>query len=198
MLSRSNEAETNTRAVQVSKANEALHESECLIEKARALESAERWAGISRRTYRQIVDAREALGRLDKALRALDKRLTGRAAVGPNSAMTDHKFMTREVPDDRQSPLGQTMEERYLDRNAPVLGVIRLLLVPLLPIELAGSLNNLARHVARHPDIDIHSTKAWGDLPESARSAVKREVRIVARRVGGGYGKSARSASITG
>jgi len=183
----------------VSKANEALHESECLIEKARALESAERWAGISRRTYRQIVDAREALGRLDKALRALDKRLTGRAAVGPNVGDDGSQIHDEGiVPDDRQSLLGQTMEERYLDRNAPVLGVIRLLLVPLLPIELAGSLNNLARHVARHPDIDIHSTKAWGDLPESARSAVKREVRIVARRVGGGYGKSARSASITG
>jgi hypothetical protein len=29
------------------------------------------------------------------------------------------------------------VKDRYIDRNAPVIGVIRLLLAPLLPVELA-------------------------------------------------------------
>ena len=62
-------------------AHESLHESECLIERTRALESAERWAGISRKTYRQIADAWEALRRLEEALAALNKRLHGGKAV---------------------------------------------------------------------------------------------------------------------
>ena len=74
--------------------------------------------------------------------------------------------------------------ERYLKSDAPVFGIVRLLLLPLLPIELADSLNDLARQVLRHPEIAIHSTKLWGELPESAQSAVKREVQIVARSVG--------------
>jgi len=73
-----------------------------------------------------------------------------------------------------------------IEHDAPVLGVIRLLLAPLLPTRRAGSLNDLARRVAQHPEIAIHSAKVWGDLPESARTAVKREVQIVARSVGGG------------
>jgi hypothetical protein len=76
-------------------------------------------------------------------------------------------------------------------RNAPVLGVIRLLPAPLLPTKLAGSLNDFARRVAQHPEITIHSTKAWGDLLESARSAIKREVQSVAQSVGRGKGKFA-------
>jgi hypothetical protein len=75
------------------------------------------------------------------------------------------------------------MLDHYLDPDAPVLGVIRLLFVPLLPVDLADSLNELARHVARHPEIAIHSTKTWGDLPESAKIAIEREVHIVARAV---------------
>jgi len=63
--------------IQVRQADEALQESEALIEKARALESAERWARLSRKTYRQIADAREALGRLEEALRALNRRFHG-------------------------------------------------------------------------------------------------------------------------
>jgi len=77
------------------------------------------------------------------------------------------------------------MIERYIDRDAPVFGVIRLLLLPLIPVELADSLNDLARHVARHPEIAIHSTKVWGDVPESARAAVEREVKLVARTAAG-------------
>jgi hypothetical protein len=77
------------------------------------------------------------------------------------------------------------MDERYLDQDAPVLGVIRLLLASRLPIELAHALNDLARQVARHPDITAYSTRLWGELPESARSAVKREAEIVARSVRG-------------
>ena len=53
-----------------------------LIEKARALESTERWARLSRKTYRQIADSREALGRLSEALGALDRALHGGAAAG--------------------------------------------------------------------------------------------------------------------
>jgi hypothetical protein len=64
-----------------------------------------------------------------------------------------------------------------------VFGIVRLLLVPLLPIELADSLNDLARRVLRHPEIAMHSTKLWGELPESVQSAVKREVQVVARSV---------------
>ena len=74
--------------------------------------------------------------------------------------------------------------ERYLKSDAPVFGIVRLLLLPLLPTDLAGSLNDLARHVLRHPEIAIHSDKVWGELPESAQSAVKREVAIVARSAG--------------
>ena len=72
-----------------------------------------------------------------------------------------------------------------------MLGVIRLLLAPLLPIKLAGSLNDLARRVAQHPEIAIHATTVWGDLPASARDAIKREVKNVARSVGGGKGNFA-------
>jgi len=78
------------------------------------------------------------------------------------------------------------VKKRHIEDNAPVLGVIRLLLAPLLPINLAGSLNDLTRRVTQHPEIASHSAKVWGDLPESARTAVKREVQIVARSVGGG------------
>ena len=63
--------------VQIRKADEALHESESLIKKARVLESPEQWSGLSRKTYRKIQEARQALHRLDDALRALDARLTG-------------------------------------------------------------------------------------------------------------------------
>ena len=63
--------------MQLRRADEALHESEALIKKARALESAERWAGLSRKTYRQIAGARDALSRLETALQALNKRFHG-------------------------------------------------------------------------------------------------------------------------
>ena len=77
------------------------------------------------------------------------------------------------------------LPDRYLDSNAPVLGVIRLLLFHLLPIDLADALNDLAGHVVRHPEIAVHSTKVWGELPKSAQSAVRREVRIIARAIRG-------------
>ena len=80
-------------------------------------------------------------------------------------------------------PQHRFVKDRRLDHDAPVMGVIRLLLLPLLPIELAGALDHLARHVAKHPDVAFYSTKMWGDLPESAQAAVKREVRIIARSV---------------
>ena len=72
-----------------------------------------------------------------------------------------------------------------------MLGVIRLLLAPLLPIRVAGSLNDLARRVAQHPEIGIHSTQVWADLPESARAAIGREVQNVARSISGGKGNFA-------
>ena len=56
---------------------EALHESHRLIDKAQVLESSERWSGLSPKTYRQILEFRAALRRLEDALRALDRRLTG-------------------------------------------------------------------------------------------------------------------------
>jgi len=72
-----NRIQRSPTPLQLRQANEALRESQCLIEKARRLESAERWAEISRNTYRQILDAHEALGRLEHALRALNERLHG-------------------------------------------------------------------------------------------------------------------------
>jgi len=83
------------------------------------------------------------------------------------------------------------VEEHHIEADAPVLGVIRLLLAPLLPIKLAGSLNDLARRVARHPEIVIHSTRVWGDLPESTRAAIKWEVQNAARSGAGGKGNFA-------
>ena len=61
--------------IQLDQANEALRESRSLIEKARRLESAERWAALSRNTHRHVLDAHEALGRLERALAALAQRL---------------------------------------------------------------------------------------------------------------------------
>jgi hypothetical protein len=72
-----NQGKPMATPIQVRRADDALHESELLIEKARALESFEHRTGMSRRTYRKIQDARQALNRLEEALRALDARLTG-------------------------------------------------------------------------------------------------------------------------
>ncbi|HEY6830806.1 MAG TPA: hypothetical protein VI259_28355 [Gemmatimonadaceae bacterium] len=85
---------------------------------------------------------------------------------------------------DRASGNGKTVEP-YVEQNAPVLGAIRLLLLPLLPIEFAGSFHDLAEHVARHPEIAPHAHKVWGDLSDSVRAAIRREVKIVARAVKG-------------
>jgi hypothetical protein len=67
----------STTALQLRHADEALHESDWLIEQAHELVSPELWRGISSRTYRQIEQAHEALRRLEEALRVLDHRLPG-------------------------------------------------------------------------------------------------------------------------
>jgi hypothetical protein len=86
-----------TTPIEVRKADEALQESQWLIEKARALESSENWTGMSRRTYRQIQEARQALRRLENALSALDARLTGVCHVEWRPSSTAHPLQAHPL-----------------------------------------------------------------------------------------------------
>ena len=63
--------------LQLSSGIEALVASKRLIDKACTLESPERWRGISRKSYRQILEARATLRRLEEALQLLDRCFTG-------------------------------------------------------------------------------------------------------------------------
>jgi hypothetical protein len=86
-----------------------------------------------------------------------------------------------------QSGIGGSYErvEPYIEQDAPVLGAIRLMLLPLLPVEFAAAFDDLAQHVARHPEIAPHAHREWGDLSASVHAAIRREVKIVARSLRG-------------
>ncbi len=62
---------------QLRRADAALSKSHGLIKRALVLKSVERRLGLASRTYRQTQEVREALQRLDDALRAPDRRFTG-------------------------------------------------------------------------------------------------------------------------
>ena len=82
----------------------------------------------------------------------------------------------------------KAMAEQEYDREVGVHGVIERMLAAALPPEQRAAAPELARRLEEHPEVAPLVDKRWGDLNESQRNIVAREVGLVARDVTGGAG----------
>ena len=82
------------------------------------------------------------------------------------------------------------MAEQEWDREIAVHTVIEEILAADLPPEQRAAAPELARRVEEHPEVAPLVDKRWGDLNESERNSVAREVGLVARDVTAGAGST--------
>lgn len=84
----------------------------------------------------------------------------------------------------------KTMAAHEYGREAGVHLVIERMLAAALPPEQRAAAPELARRLEEHPEVAPLVEKRWGDLNESQRNSVAREVGLVARDVTAGAGST--------